>query len=57
MRDTAMIKEANPSKQKSLAERGAVLGESGGFNAQLLNPLLPLFGGLQRLSASVADRT
>ena len=45
MRDIPMTKEANESERRSLSERGAVLGESGGFNAQLLNPLLPLFGG------------
>ena len=45
MRDIPMTKEARGSEQRGVAERGAVLGESGGFNARLLNPLLPLFGG------------
>ena len=45
MRDIPMTKEAGGSEQRGVAERGAVLGESGGFNTRLLNPLLPLFGG------------
>lgn len=43
MTHTAMAKQANG--EKSPSEMGPVLGESGGFNASLMNPLLPLFGG------------